>query len=220
MKTQHLHDVWASPDNTRLTTKQFSFRFPVHIAAKIAALCEMYPQKNRTHIVADLLAAALECNIHEIYKTGGAQAIAAMAYGTETIAPVDVIVGPGNQYVTEAKRQVFGLVGLDMLAGPSEILIIADESANPAYVAADLLSQAEHGPVNEAGSFLLTPSDRFAGEVAREVASQLPHLTRKKIAEASIAANGGIVITAGLDEAFDLANYCAPEHMELVIAEP
>ena len=105
-----------------------------------------------------ILATAAECEISEVYKVGGAQAIAAMAFGTETIAPVDVITGPGNQYVTEAKRQVFGYVGLDMLAGPSEILIIADENNNPSYLAADLLSQAEHGPVDEAGAFLLTPS--------------------------------------------------------------
>jgi histidinol dehydrogenase len=167
-----------------------------------------------------LLAAALECNITEVYKVGGAQAIAAMAYGTETITPVDVIVGPGNQYVTEAKRQVFGFVGLDMLAGPSEIMIIAAENANPGYIAADLLSQAEHGPVNEAGSFLLTPSAKLAEAVKAEVERQLIRLARQEIAGASIAANGGIVITADLDEAFELANYCAPEHMELVIDEP
>ena len=167
-----------------------------------------------------LLFAAAECNITEIYKVGGAQAIAAMAFGTDTIKPVDVIVGPGNQFVTEAKRQVFGFVGLDMLAGPSEILIIADDTASPAYMAADLLSQAEHGPTNEAGSFLLTPSSELAQAVAKEIEKQLPELSRRGIAQASIEVNGGIVVTADLNEAFDLANYCAPEHMELVVGEP
>ncbi len=167
-----------------------------------------------------LLTAAAECNIDEIYKVGGAQAIAAMAFGTDTIKPVDVIVGPGNQFVTEAKRQVFGFVGLDMLAGPSEILIIADDTANPAYVAADLLSQAEHGPVNEAGAFLLTPSRKLAQAVAGEIDKQLAGLSRRDIAEASIKLNGGIVITVDLNEALDLANYCAPEHMELVVVDP
>jgi histidinol dehydrogenase len=167
-----------------------------------------------------LLAAAGECNITEIYKVGGAQAIAAMAFGTEIIDPVDVIVGPGNQYVTEAKRQVFGFVGLDMLAGPSEILIVADETANPAFIAADLLSQAEHGPKNEAGSFLLTPSLKLAQEVKVEIDKQLPKLSRQTIAGASLEANGGIVVTADLNAALELANYCAPEHMELVVREP
>ncbi len=167
-----------------------------------------------------LLATAMECNINEIYKVGGAQAIAAMAYGTESIKPVDVIVGPGNQYVTEAKRQVFGFVGLDMLAGPSEILIIADDTANPAYIAADLLSQAEHGPVNEAGSFLLTPSKTLAEAVSREVENQISSLTRKGIAGASLEANGGIIITNDLEEAFELADFCGPEHMEILLNDP
>jgi histidinol dehydrogenase len=178
------------------------------------------PPNNHGKINPYLLAAAMECNITEIYKVGGAQAIAALAYGTDIITPVDVIVGPGNQYVTEAKRQVFGFVGLDMLAGPSEILIIADENSNPAYIAADLLSQAEHGPKNEAGSFLLTSSIKLAEAVAIEVKRQLTLLNRQEIAKASIEANGGIIVTADLDEAFDLANFCAPEHMELVVDEP
>jgi histidinol dehydrogenase len=190
------------------------------VAAGVSRIIICTPPNVNGKINPFLLAAALECNITEVYKVGGAQAIAAMAYGTETITPVDVIVGPGNQYVTEAKRQVFGFVGLDMLAGPSEIMIIAAEDANPGYIAADLLSQAEHGPVNEAGSFLLTPSTKLAEAVKAEVERQLSQLARQEIAGASIAANGGIVITADLDEAFELANYCAPEHMELVIDEP
>ncbi|HOJ78246.1 MAG TPA: histidinol dehydrogenase [Bacillota bacterium] len=167
-----------------------------------------------------LLVTALECNIEEVYKVGGAQAIAALAYGTETIAPVDVIVGPGNQYVTEAKRQVFGYVGLDMLAGPSEILIIADENNNPQYLAADLLSQAEHGPANENGVFLLTPSPQLAEAVLKEVAKQLNSLTRSETAKASLDTKGAIIITADLDEAFELANYTAPEHLELLVTDP
>lgn len=167
-----------------------------------------------------LLVAAAECGITEVYKTGGAQAIAAMAFGTETIQPVDVIVGPGNQYVTDAKRQVFGYVGLDMLAGPSEILIIADAANNPAFVAADLLSQAEHGPVNEAGAFLLTPSLPLAEAVAAEVERQLGKLTRNQVAAASLEANGAVIVTGDLMEAFELANFAAPEHLELLVAEP
>lgn len=167
-----------------------------------------------------LLATASECNITEIYKVGGAQAIAAMAFGTDTINPVDIITGPGNQYVTEAKRQVFGYVGLDMLAGPSEILIIADDNNNPAYLAADLLSQAEHGPVNEAGAFLLTPSPRLAQAVAEELERQLAQLSRNKIATASLEKSGAIIITKDLQEAFELANHTAPEHLELLVADP
>ena len=167
-----------------------------------------------------LLATAAECGITEVYKAGGAQAIAAMAFGTETIAPVDVITGPGNQYVTEAKRQVFGYVGLDMLAGPSEILIIADADNNPTYLAADLLSQAEHGPVDEAGAFLVTPSTKLAQAVAGEVDRQLAQLFRNTIAAASLEKSGAIIVTRDLEEAFELANYTAPEHLELLVADP
>jgi histidinol dehydrogenase len=167
-----------------------------------------------------LLATAVECGISEIYKLGSAWAIAALAYGTRSVPAVDVIVGPGNQYVTEAKRQVFGYVGLDMLAGPSEILIIADANNDPVLVAADLLSQVEHGPAGEAGAFLLTSSDRLAGEVAAEVERQLAKLSRQKIAAACLEKSGGIIITNGLDEAFELANFTAPEHLELLVQEP
>ncbi len=167
-----------------------------------------------------LLTAAAECGVTEVYKVGGAQAIAAMAFGTARIAPVDVITGPGNQYVTEAKRQVFGYVGLDMLAGPSEILIIADADNNSEFIASDLLSQAEHGPVNEAGAFLLTPSRELAEAVSQAVERQLTKLSRNEVAAASLEANGVIVVTNDLDEAFELANYTAPEHLELLVADP
>ena len=167
-----------------------------------------------------LLATARECGIGEIYKIGGAQAIAALAFGTATIPPVDVIVGPGNQYVTEAKRQVFGYVGIDMLAGPSEILVIADAANNPVFVAADLISQAEHGPAGANGSFLLTPSRQLADAVAGEIERQLSDLERNEIARASLAQGGGIIVTADLEEAFELANATAPEHLELLIRDP
>jgi histidinol dehydrogenase len=166
-----------------------------------------------------LLVAAAECGITEVYKAGGAQAVAAMAFGTESIRPVDVIVGPGNQYVTEAKRQVFGYVGLDMLAGPSEIMVIADDANHPAYIAADLLSQAEHGPVGANGIFMLTPSAQLANAVAIEVEKQLADLSRNEIAVGSLASGGAIIITADLEAAFELLNYCAPEHLELLLAD-
>lgn len=190
------------------------------VTAGVKRIVICTPPNQAGRISPYLLTAALECNVTEIYKAGGAQAIAAMAYGTETIAPVDVIVGPGNQYVTEAKRQVFGYVGLDMLAGPSEILIIADADNEPEFIAADLLSQAEHGPVNEAGAFLLTDSAELAAAVVAAVDRRLTELSRDRIARASLAANGGVIITRDLDEAFELANYTAPEHLELLVADP
>lgn len=193
------------------------------LPAKVAGVARLVictPPNSTGGVNPYLLAAAAECEISEIYKLGSAWAIAALAYGTATIPPVDVVVGPGNQYVTEAKRQVFGYVGLDMLAGPSEILIIADANNNPALVAADLLSQAEHGPVDEAGAFLLTPSIRLAREVAAEVERQLSKLSRQKIAAACLQKSGGIVVTADLAEALELANFAAPEHLELLVDEP
>ncbi len=177
------------------------------------------PRPDRT-INPFLLVAAAEAGVTEIYKVGGAQAIAALAYGTETIAPVDKIVGPGNLYVAMAKRLVYGVVGLDMLAGPSEILIIADESANPAFVAADLLSQAEHGPVDEAGAVLLTPSAALIEAVREELEKQLADLPRAGIARASLERSGGLILVRDLDEAVELANFAAPEHLELQVASP
>lgn len=193
------------------------------LPAKVAGVVRLVictPPNAQGKINSQLLYTAFECGVTEIYKAGSAWAIAALAYGTESISPVDVIVGPGNQYVTEAKRQVYGYVGLDMLAGPSEILIIADAENNPEFIAADLLSQAEHGPVDEAGSFLLTTSVTLAEMVAVEVEKQLAELSRSKIARASLAKSGAIIITEDLDEAFELANYTASEHLELLVAEP
>lgn len=164
------------------------------------------------------LAAAAEVGISEIYKAGGAQAVAALAYGTASIPRVDKITGPGNIYVTLAKQQVYGQVDIDMLAGPSEVLIIADETADPGYVAADLLSQAEHD--ERASAILLTPSRALAGKVQEQAARQAARLDRCAIIKRSLADYGAIVITGDIDQAFDLANQAAPEHLELMLAEP
>jgi len=154
----------------------------------------------------------------EIYCMGGAQAVAAFAYGTETIRPVDIIVGPGNQYVTEAKRQVAGLVAIDFLAGPSEVLVIADHTANPAYVAADLLAQCEHDP--QARATLVTTSRTLADRVLAELASQLALLPTAEVARASWEANGQVCLVTDLEEAVAVANEVAPEHLEVHVADP
>ncbi|WP_040204153.1 histidinol dehydrogenase [Neobacillus jeddahensis] len=165
-------------------------------------------------IPAAVLVAAKEAGVEEIYKVGGAQAIAALAYGTETIAPVDKITGPGNIFVALAKREVFGDVAIDMIAGPSEIAVLADDTAQANEVAADLLSQAEHDP--RACSVLVTPSLRLAEEVAQEVEKQLALLPRKDIAARSIADYGAIYVTEDLDEAVEIVNQLAPEHLEIM----
>lgn len=167
---------------------------------------------------AGVLVAANELQVETIYKIGGAQAVAALAYGTETIAPVDKIVGPGNIYVALAKRAVFGDVDIDMIAGPSEIVVLADANANPRYIAADLLSQAEHDTL--ASAVLVTPSGTLANAVATEVEKQLAELPRKEIAEASIRDYGAIYVTADIEEAIDVTNELAPEHLEVLTAEP
>lgn len=164
------------------------------------------------------LVAASEVGISEIYKAGGAQAVAALAYGTASIPRVDKITGPGNIYVTLAKQQVYGQVDIDMLAGPSEVLIIADETANPGFVAADLLSQAEHDEM--ASAILLTPCRELAVKVQEQIAIQSARLERAEIIKRSLADYGAIVITGDIDRAFDLANLIAPEHLELMLAEP
>ena len=165
-----------------------------------------------------LLVAAQEIGITEIYKAGSAWAIAALAYGTETIPKVDVIVGPGNQYVTEAKRQVSGMVRIDMIAGPSEVLIVADKSAVAASVAADMLAQAEHDPL--ALAILVTTHAPLATEVLAELDRQLPLLSREKIARTALVDRGVILIAADLDEAIEVANGIAIEHLELMIEDP
>jgi histidinol dehydrogenase len=165
-----------------------------------------------------ILAAARFAGISEIYRVGGAQAVAALAYGTATIAPVDKIVGPGNAYVAEAKRQVFGTVGIDMIAGPSEILVVADAANDPAWIAADLLSQAEHDEA--AQSILITDDAGFADRVAAAVTTHLATLPRAAVARASWEAFGALVVVRSMDEAPALVDRIAPEHLELAVSDP
>jgi len=167
---------------------------------------------------ARVIAAAKIAGAHRIFTIGGAQAIAALAYGTGSIPRVDKITGPGNAYVAEAKRQVFGIVGIDMIAGPSDILIIADSSANPEHVAADMLSQCEHGP--DSPAILITNSQELAEKVSAEIEKQLPELPREEIARKAIEDHGLIIITKTIDEAFETSNIIAPEHLEIVLDEP
>ncbi len=191
------------------------------IPAKIAG-CErvvmVSPPDKNGKINPVILAAAAIAGVDEIYKIGGAQAIAALAYGTESIPKVDKIVGPGNAFVAEAKRQVFGLVSIDMIAGPSEIMVVADKNNRARDIAADLLSQAEHDKL--ASAVLVTDSLEFANEVALELERQIPLLERADIARASIDVNGKIIVTKSIDEAIEIANGIAPEHLELCLDEP
>lgn len=165
-----------------------------------------------------ILAACAIAGVDEVYLLGGAQAIAALAYGTETIRPVDKIFGPGNLFVTLAKRQVYGVVGIDGLAGPTETVVVADEAANPAWVAADLLAQAEHDLL--ASAILLTPSQTLIEKVQIEVARQVEERSRAEIITASLENRGGAVLTRDLDEAIQLANEYAPEHLGLSVRDP
>jgi len=165
-----------------------------------------------------VLAAAHIAGVREVHRIGGAQAIAALAYGTASIAPVDKIVGPGNAYVAAAKRKVFGQVGIDSIAGPSEVVVIADAGADPRLVSIDLLAQAEHDEVAQA--ILITPDARLADAVAQAVATDLEALPRRAIAGAAWAAHGAIITVRDLDEAAELANALAPEHLELIVARP
>ena len=165
-----------------------------------------------------ILAAAYIAGVDEIYKVGGAQAIAALAYGTETIPKTDKIVGPGNAYVAEAKRQVYGIVSIDMIAGPSEIMIVADKTNRPKDIAADLLSQAEHDKM--ASAVLATDSLELAEAVSAELERQIPMLERADIARASIDNNGKIIVTDSIDSAIEIANGIAPEHLEICTDNP
>ncbi|GBQ36119.1 histidinol dehydrogenase [Komagataeibacter saccharivorans] len=189
---------------------------PARVAGvKRIAMCVPTPDGALNPLV---LAAARRSGVSEIYRVGGAQAVAAMAYGTATIAPVDRVVGPGNAYVAEAKRQVFGTVGIDSIAGPSEVVVIADGNNDPRAIALDLLAQAEHDPM--AQSILITPDTAMAEKVARAVETELETLPRAEIARTSWDAHGAIVIVRDLDEAADLVNTIAPEHLELMIDNP
>ena len=189
------------------------------IPAKIAGVSELImvtPPGADGGIKNDyILAAARVAGVDRVFKTGGAQAVAALAYGTTTIPKVDKIVGPGNAYVAEAKRQVFGVVGIDMIAGPSDVLVIADKTANPVFVAADMLAQAEHDVL--ARALLVTDSPELASAVSLELERQLETLPRAEIARKSIETNGFIIITDTLDHAVNIANIVAPEHLELCV---
>ncbi|RGS72126.1 histidinol dehydrogenase [Mitsuokella sp. AF21-1AC] len=185
--------------------------------AGVGEIIMMVPPKNGK-INPYVLVAARAAGVKKIYKIGGAQAIAAMAFGTETIPRVDKITGPGNIFVTLAKKEVYGHVDIDMLAGPSEILIVADKTADPVYTAADMLSQAEHDPL--ASSIVITDDAELAAKVAEEAEKQLAKLPRREIAQASIDRNGLIVIADDMMQAMRFANVSAPEHMELLTAQP
>ena len=191
------------------------------IPAKIAGCREVVmvtPPSADGKINPVILAAASIAGIDKIYKLGGAQAIAALAYGTESVPKVDKIVGPGNAFVAEAKKQVFGMVSIDMIAGPSEILIVADGATNPRHAAADLLSQAEHDKL--ASAVLVTDSMELARAVQAEIEEQIPQLLRADIARASIDNNGKIIVADDLNKAIDIANEIAPEHLELLVDNP
>ena len=191
------------------------------IPAKIAGvknICITTPPTRNGSVNPHLLVAANRVGVDTIYKAGSAWGIAALAYGTETVPRVDVIVGPGNIYVTLAKKMVAGTVGIDMIAGPSEILIIADQTANPEYIAADLLSQAEHDPL--ASAILLTTSEQLAKDVVIAIRSQLEDLPRRTTAEASLKSYGAVIVVSDVATAFGLANQIAPEHLELHVKEP
>ena len=191
------------------------------IPARIAGVPEVImvtPPNKEGKVNPAILAAASVAGIDKIFKVGGAQAIAALAYGTESIPKVDKIVGPGNAYVAEAKKQVYGIVSIDMIAGPSEILIVSDGKSDPAVVAADLLSQAEHDKM--ASAVLVTDSADLAQKVSDELEMQIPQLERAEIARASIDNNGKIIVADDLWKAIDIANEIAPEHLELCVDQP
>lgn len=190
------------------------------IPAKIAGCSEisMATPAKAGRVAPEILVAAALAGVDKIYKTGGAGAIAALAYGTETVGKVDKIVGPGNVFVAEAKRQVFGIVGIDMIAGPSEILIVADDGAKARNVAADMLSQAEHDKM--ATAVLVTDSEALAHDVAKELERQIPLLPRAEIARASIDGQGKIIIRKSIEKVIETANEIAPEHLELCVKKP
>jgi histidinol dehydrogenase len=190
------------------------------IPARVAGVREIFavhPAVGGTPSPA-VMAAAVIAGVDRIFRVGGAQAVAALAFGTETIPKVDKIVGPGNIYVATAKKMLFGVVDIDMIAGPSEILIIADESADPRYVAADLLSQAEHDPL--AASILVTTDESFARSVIEQLGRQIGALSRGEIARESLTNYGAVIVAADITEALSIANDIAPEHLELMVAEP
>ena len=191
------------------------------VPAKVAGVEEVFvctPPRKDGSIHPATAAAAIEAGVDRVFRIGGAQAVAALAFGTATVPRVDKIVGPGSVYVTMAKRFVYGQVGIEMLAGPSEVLVLADDTADPRHVAADMLSQAEHDP--DARALLVTPSQKLADDVNAEIERQLKSLSREEIARKSLDDNGAIVIVSDMDEAVEIANRVAPEHLEVSVAEP
>lgn len=202
---------------TPLVSSVIMNAIPARIAG-VKRVMLMSPPNSEKKIDPHLMVAASLCGVSEIYKAGSAWAIGAMAYGTKTIAPVDVIVGPGNIYVTAAKRLVSGLVGIDMLAGPSEVVVIADNGADKRYVAADLLSQAEHDPM--ATAVLITTDADLGKDIIEEIERQIALLDRKETAIRSLRDNGLIFVVNSLDVAVSLANKIAPEHLELMVRDP
>ncbi len=193
----------------------------IRLPAKIAGCREVVmvtPPNKEGKVNPVILAAARIAGIDKIFKVGGAQAVAALAYGTESVPKVDKIVGPGNAFVAEAKKQVFGVVSIDMIAGPSEILVVADGKSDPRHIAADLLSQAEHDRM--ASAVLVTDCECFANAVSKELEAQIPKLQRADIARESIDKNGKIIIAPTLMCAIDIANEIAPEHLELCVDDP
>lgn len=191
------------------------------LPAKIAGVKKIVmitPTDHEGNVPAAILAAASIAGVDDVYKVGGAHGVAALAYGTETIPKVDKIVGPGNIYVATAKKMVYGEVDIDMIAGPSDVLIVADHTANPRWVAADLLAQAEHDKLAQA--ILVTTEEDLIADVQAEIAHQLATLPRRAIAEAAIETNGKIILVKDLAEGLSIANQIAPEHLELTVAEP
>ncbi|MBE6819926.1 MAG: histidinol dehydrogenase [Ruminococcaceae bacterium] len=191
------------------------------IPAKIAGVKEIImvtPPDKQGNIPSAILCAAKVAGVDTIIKTGGAQAVAALAYGTESVPKADKVVGPGNVFVATAKRMLYGLVDIDMIAGPSEILVLADGTCNPVYVAADLLSQAEHDKL--ASAVLVTDSEELAYAVSDELEKQIPLLPRQEIARASIDTNGKIIIAKNLEQGIEIANEIAPEHLEVCVDDP
>lgn len=190
------------------------------LPAKVAGVGEliMVVPTPRGELNELVLAAAHVCGVDRVFAVGGAQAVAALAYGTESVPPVDKIVGPGNIYVATAKRTVFGQVGIDMVAGPSEILVICDGDTNPDWVAMDLFSQAEHD--EDAQSILLCPNADFVAQVEQSIDKLLPDMQRKEIIETALRTRGALIVCRDLDEAADVSNFIAPEHLELSVADP
>lgn len=191
------------------------------IPARVAGVSEVVlctPAQANGTVLPEMLFAARMAGVSRIFMVGGAQAVAAMAFGTETIPAVDKIVGPGNIYVNIAKKTLWGQVDIDMLAGPSEVCVIADEFANPKFAALDMLTQAEHDV--EAAAYLITPCEKLAKAVEREIEAQLKTLPRRDILKEALERQGAIIITNSLREAYEVANVCAPEHLSLMIREP